>query len=95
MSGSSKKPATDPTFPAKNPTSGCRKDANATILLTILTILSRVGWSSIGASKAAGHSTVRMAEEYTKIQLNRQEELTRLIQERLAGVGEKQPAVVQ
>ena len=41
------------------------------------------------------HSTVRMAEEYTKIQLTRQEELTRLIQERLASVGEKQTAVVQ
>jgi hypothetical protein len=36
-----------------------------------------------------------MTEEYTKIQLTRQEELTRRIQERLAGVGEKQPAVVQ
>ena len=31
-----------------------------------------------------------MTEEYTKIQLTRQEELTRLIQERLASVGEKQ-----
>jgi hypothetical protein len=36
-----------------------------------------------------------MTEEYTKIQLTRQEELTRRIQERLASVGEKQPAVVQ
>jgi hypothetical protein len=36
-----------------------------------------------------------MTEEYTKIQLSRQEELTRRIQERLAGVGEKQPASVQ
>ena len=51
--------------------------------------------SSIEASKIAGHSTVRMTEEYTKIQLTRQEELTRLIQERLASVGEKQTAVVQ
>ena len=53
-----------------------------------------VGGSSIEASKIAAHSTVRMTEEYTKIQLTRQEELTRLIQERLASVGEKQPAVV-
>jgi len=54
-----------------------------------------VGGSSIEALKIAGHSTVRMTEEYTKIQLTRQEELTRLIQERLAGVGGKQSAVVQ
>jgi hypothetical protein len=53
-----------------------------------------VGGSSIEASKIAGHSTVRMTEEYTKIQLTRQEELTRLIQERLASVGEKQSEVV-
>ncbi len=53
------------------------------------------GASSIEASKIAGHSTVRMTEEYTKIQLGRQEELTRRIQERLASVGEKQSAVVQ
>ena len=53
------------------------------------------GGSSIEVSKIAGHSTVRMTEEYTKIQLSHQEELTRLIQERLASVGEKQPAVVQ
>ncbi len=53
------------------------------------------GASSIEASKIAGHSTVRMTEEYTKIQLNRQEELTRRIQERLASVGDKQTAVMQ
>jgi integrase len=60
-----------------------------------ITWRQEVGGSSIEASKIAGHSTVRMTEEYTKIQLNRQEELTRLIQERLASVGEKQTAVVQ
>ena len=54
-----------------------------------------VGGSSIEASKIAGHSTLRMTEEYTKIQLTRQEELTRRIQERLASVGEKQPVAVQ
>jgi hypothetical protein len=52
-----------------------------------------VGGSSIEASKIAGHSTVRQTEEYTKIQLAWQEELTRRIQ--VASVGEKQPAVVQ
>jgi integrase len=60
-----------------------------------ITWRQEVGGSSIEASKIAGHSTVRMTEEYTKIQLTRQEELTRLIQERLASVGEKQPEVVQ
>jgi hypothetical protein len=34
-------------------------------------------------------------EKCTKIQLTRQEDLTRRIQERLASVGEKQSAVVQ
>jgi integrase len=60
-----------------------------------ITWRQEVGGSSIEASTIAGHSTVRMTQEYTKIQLNRQEELTRLIQERLASVGEKQPAAVQ
>jgi integrase len=60
-----------------------------------ITWRQEVGGSSIEASKIAGHSTVRMTEEYTKIQITRQEELTRRIQERLASVGEKQPAVVQ
>jgi hypothetical protein len=40
-------------------------------------------------SKIAGHSTVRMTEEYTKIQMQRQEELTCAIQHRLAAAGEK------
>jgi integrase len=60
-----------------------------------ITWRQEVGGSSIETSKIAGHSTVRMTEEYTKIQLTRQEDLTRRIQERLASVGEKQPAVVQ
>jgi integrase len=60
-----------------------------------ITWRQEVGGSSIEASKIAGHSTVRMTEEYTKIQLTRQEELTRRIQERLASVGEKQAAVLQ
>jgi integrase len=55
-----------------------------------ITWRQEVGGSSIETSKIAGHSTVRMTEEYTKIQLHRQEELTRRIQERLASVGEKQ-----
>ncbi len=55
-----------------------------------ITWRQEVGGSSIEASKIAGHRTVRMTEEYTKIQLKRQEELTRLIQDRLASAGEKQ-----
>jgi integrase len=60
-----------------------------------ITWRQEVGGSSIEASKIAGHSTVRMTEEYTKIQLTRQEELTRRIQERMASVGQAQPAAVQ
>ncbi|MEP6539520.1 MAG: tyrosine-type recombinase/integrase [Bryobacteraceae bacterium] len=60
-----------------------------------ITWRQEVGGSSIEASKIAGHSTVRMTEEYTKIQLTRQDQLTRLIQERLASVGGTGPAVVQ
>ncbi|MGD0581109.1 MAG: site-specific integrase [Bryobacteraceae bacterium] len=60
-----------------------------------ITWRQEVGGSSIEASKIAGHSTVRVTEEYTKIQLTRQEELTRLIQERLASVGETRPSTVQ
>jgi integrase len=60
-----------------------------------ITWRQEVGGSSIEASKIAGHSTVRMTEEYTKIQLTRQEELTRRIQERLASAGGNQPATLQ
>src|SRR4051794_28421333 len=57
-----------------------------------ITWRQQVGGSSIEASKIAGHSTVRMTEEYTRIQLTRQEELTRRIQERLISVSEKKVA---
>ena len=60
-----------------------------------ITWCQEVGGSSIEPSKIAGHSTLRMTEEYTKIQLPRQEELTRRIQERLASVGEKQSVAMQ
>jgi integrase len=60
-----------------------------------ITWRQEVGGSSIETSKIAGHSTMRMTEGYTKIQLSRQEELTRLIQDRLASAGEKQPTIVQ
>jgi integrase len=54
-----------------------------------ITWVQEAGGSSIEVSKMAGHSTVRMTEGYTKIQLNRQADLTRRIQERLASAGEK------
>ena len=60
-----------------------------------ITWRQEVGGSSIEASKIAGHSTVRTTEEYTKIQLTLQDELTRRIQQRLADVGEKHSALVQ
>jgi integrase len=59
-----------------------------------ITWRQEVGGSSIEVSKIAGHSTVRMTEEYTKIQLTRQDELTRLIQDRLTSVGEKQSTTI-
>jgi len=48
-----------------------------------ITWRQEVGGSSIEASKIAGHATVRMTEEYTVVQLNRQEQLTRRIQDKL------------
>jgi len=48
-----------------------------------ITWRQEVGGSSIEASRIAGHASTKMTEEYTVVQLNRQEELTRRIQERL------------
>ena len=44
------------------------------------------GGSAIEASKNAGHTSVAMTNEYTLIQLERQQEITRRIQERILGV---------
>lgn len=49
-----------------------------------ITWRQEVGGSSIEVSKIAGHANVRMTEEYTVVQLKRQEELTRRIQDKLA-----------
>jgi len=57
-----------------------------------LTWSQEVGASSIEASRIAGHSTVRMTEEYTKIQFSRMDELTRLIQEKVANARKQPPA---
>ncbi len=48
-----------------------------------ITWRQEVGASSIEASKIAGHSSVNMTNDYTHVQLRRQEYLTRAIQERL------------
>lgn len=48
-----------------------------------ITWRQEVGASSIEASKIAGHSSVNMTNDYTHVQLRRQEDLTRAIQERL------------
>ena len=51
-----------------------------------ITWRQEVGASSIEASKIAGHGSVSMTNDYTHVQLRRQEELTRAIQQRLSGV---------
>jgi integrase len=54
-----------------------------------ITLRQEVGGSAIEASKIAGHATVNMTADYTVVQLKRQEELTRAIQERVAKSSEK------
>jgi integrase len=49
-----------------------------------ITWRQEVGGSSIETSKIAGHANTKMTEEYTVVQLKRQEELTRRIQGRRA-----------
>jgi integrase len=48
-----------------------------------ITWRQEVGGSSIEASRIAGHASTKITEEYTVVQLRRQDELTRRIQERL------------
>lgn len=48
-----------------------------------------VGGSAIEASKIDGHANVSMTNEYTKVKLKRQDELTRAIQERIEGARKK------
>jgi integrase len=50
-----------------------------------ITWRQEVGASAIEASKIAGHGSVSMTNDYTHVQLRRQEELTRAIQQRLNG----------
>jgi integrase len=55
-----------------------------------ITWRQEVGASSIEASKIAGHSSVNMTNDYTHVQLKRQNELTRAIQRRLQRAGGKE-----
>jgi len=54
-----------------------------------ITWRQQVGGSAIEASKIAGHSDLEMTGEYTIVTPERQNELTRRIQERLADAGRK------
>jgi integrase len=49
-----------------------------------ITWRQEVGGSSIEASRIAGHASTKITEDYTVVQLKRQEELTRRIQDKLA-----------
>ena len=61
-----------------------------------ITWRQEVGGSAIEASKIAGHSALHMTSEYTFVTPERQNELTRRIQERLALAGTSQkPATPQ
>jgi integrase len=55
-----------------------------------ITWRQEVGGSAIEASKIAGHATVSMTGDYTVVQLQRQEELTCAIQNRMADAKKKQ-----
>ena len=54
-----------------------------------ITWRQEVGGSSIETSQIAGHANVRMTDEYTVVQIERQIELTRRIQDRLAGAKQR------
>jgi hypothetical protein len=49
-----------------------------------ITWRQEVGGSSIEVSQIAGHAHSKMTEGYTVVQLRRQEELTRRLQDKLA-----------
>ncbi len=54
-----------------------------------ITWRQEVGGSSIEASRIAGHASTKITEEYTIVQLRRQSELTRRIQDRLEEAAQK------
>src|ERR1035438_4939743 len=55
-----------------------------------ITMRQEEGGSAIEASKIAGHATVSQTGDYTIVQLQRQDELTRAIQGRMADSRKKQ-----
>jgi integrase len=57
-----------------------------------ITRRQEVGGSSIETSQIAGHSNTRITEEYTVVQLRRQDELTRRIQSRRVKAGKRNKA---
>jgi len=54
-----------------------------------------VGGSAIEASKIAGHSDVDMTADYTFVDMERQQQLTHAIQDRLAKASKDRAAVSQ
>ncbi|MEK7406004.1 MAG: tyrosine-type recombinase/integrase [Acidobacteriota bacterium] len=60
-----------------------------------ITWRQEVGGSAIEASKIAGHSDLRTTEDYTQVQLTRQGELTRRIQQQSAAAAKKTEAAEQ
>ncbi len=57
-----------------------------------ITLRQEVGGTSIEASKIAGHSRISMTGEYTFVQLTRQDELTRKMQDLRNGATSEKPA---
>jgi integrase len=60
-----------------------------------ITWRQEVGGSAIEASKIAGHANTKITEEYTIVQLKRQEELTRRVQEKRAKAAKRAKKVVE
>ena len=54
-----------------------------------ITWRQEVGGSSIETSQIAGHANTKITEEYTVVQLRRQEELTRRIQSKRLKAGKR------
>ena len=68
---------------------GCPSGYRHSLRRANITWRQEVGGSSIEASKIAGHANTKITEEYTIVQLRRQEELTRRIQEKRAKAAQR------
>jgi hypothetical protein len=60
-----------------------------------ITWRQEVGGSAIEATKIAGHASTAITEEYTIVQLKRQDDLTRRIQEKRAKAAKRAKRVVE